>query len=1008
MRPLLAERCYACHSAKSSKVRGGLRVDHTDLMLAGGESGVAIVPGAPDESLLIDAVNHGSLRMPPDGKLTSEEIAVLTRWVAEGAYWPASEIADAVMPTEEFDLQSRRSSHWAWQPVASPEPPKVADRGWPKGDIDRFVLAKMEAAGLTPAPAKDKYALLRRLYFDLIGLPPTRQQVETFAGDDSPESFERVVDGLLDSPRFGERWGRHWLDLVRYAESRGHEFDYDAPNAYQYRDYVIRAFNQDVPYDQFVREHIAGDLLKQPRLNPDQGYNESILGTGFWHLGEWVHSPVDTRKDEATRFDNMVDVMSKTFLGMTVACARCHDHKFDAISSRDYYALTGFLQSSDYRQVRFESLEHNRKVALKLAAIDRKFQDSLRQSIDGELSSREDVGGRAALTRSTADPPTATAANDPHNVRVLFDYAVAAPHEFMQDGFTFGQAIRQAGDLYLHHDGRHLELRVAQQASAAADPFWEILRNDSQPSVNGSGALDPATWSGRTLRTPTVMLDTGRVACLVRGGGQAFACVNSHRLLHGPLHGQNLVKFASPTDEDQRETEELHWVRLDLTLHAGSRVCFEFAPNADCGLEVLRIVEVAGDDSLPAPGARPVNLLRLSERLSASADTNLQIGAPLSLVTADPDQEIETAVAAQTARLIRQWNRERESLQAEVQQHSRLAIAMMECSAEDDRRLIRGDSASPAETVPRRFLETIDGPGPLVAGGGSGRLALADRVNAPDNPLTSRVIVNRIWQHLIGEGIVPTPDNFGVLGEAPTNPELLDFLAGEFDRNGKSVKSMIRSIVLSSTYRTSSQVDAKSAERDPDNDWLSHLPPKRLDAESIRDSLLLIAGKLDATPYGPSVPVHLTSFMQGRGRPKKNGPMDGAGRRSVYLEVRRNFLSPLGAAFDAPTPFSTMGRRTRSNVPAQALTLLNDPFVQDRARDWAEKTLSGEATTVDGLTKAFYYSGFGRPPSADELRLIARFVQDEAQQRRSDSRDVVVWTSVAHALINTKEFLFLQ
>ncbi len=321
VRPLLAEHCYACHSVQARKLQAGLLVDSRAALLRGGDSGAALTPGDADASLLMEAVRYESYEMPPQGKLPEENIRTLERWIDMGAPWPDEATPTAERGRPDYDMEQRRREHWVWHPVRSPAIPAVAQQSWPRSDLDHFVLARLESAQLQPATDADRSALLRRLYLDLIGLPPTPEQTAAFLGDTSPVATERLVEELLASVHFGERWGRHWLDLVRYAESRGHEFDNDAANAFQYRDYVIRAFNADVPYDQLVREHIAGDLLVEPRLHPERGFNESILGTGFWFLGEWVHSPVDIRKDEADRFDNMLDVMSKTFLGVTVSCA---------------------------------------------------------------------------------------------------------------------------------------------------------------------------------------------------------------------------------------------------------------------------------------------------------------------------------------------------------------------------------------------------------------------------------------------------------------------------------------------------------------------------------------------------------------------------------------------------------------------------------------------------------------------------------------------------------------
>ncbi len=334
VRPLLVNRCQSCHGG--AKVKGGLRLDSRASALAGGPSGPAVVPGKPEESLLVEAINYGDdLKMPPKSKLPAEEIATLTKWVEQGAAWPVGRESTKSGQVKPFDLRER-ARHWSLQPVKEPTPPKVKDAAWPINAVDRFLLAKLEAKGLKPAGEADRATLIRRLTFDLTGLPPKAAEIEAFVNDTTPDAYEKLVERLLASPHYGERWARHWLDLVRFAETSGHEFDYDIPLAYRYRDYVIRAFNADVPYNQLVVEHVAGDLLPDPRRDPSTGTNESVLGTGFFRFHEGVHSPVDLKEDGASKVDNQIDVLGKTFLGLTIACARCHDHKFDAITTRDY------------------------------------------------------------------------------------------------------------------------------------------------------------------------------------------------------------------------------------------------------------------------------------------------------------------------------------------------------------------------------------------------------------------------------------------------------------------------------------------------------------------------------------------------------------------------------------------------------------------------------------------------------------------------------------------------
>ncbi len=855
-------------------------------------------------------------------------------------------------------------------------------------------MQALEAAGLSPAASLDREGLIRRLFFDLVGVPPTPAQVDAFLADTSPAALERLVDSLLQSPQFGERWGRHWLDLVRYAESRGHEFDNDADNAFQYRDYVIRGLNADVPYDQWIMEHLAGDLLSEPRLNPQDGFNESVLGTGFWFLGEWVHSPVDIRKDEADRFDNMIDVMSKAFLGVTVACARCHDHKFDAISTADYYALSGFLQSSDYRQVRFDTVEQDRQIAEQLAQLDQSYRQRIASVLaDHPLASAAPSSSAQQLTSfaapEAADGDKLLIQQEPY---VLVDYSHVSADDYMQDGHLFGPAPRRPGELYLATTEIGPRLRVVTQHAAASDPFWNGLVSHSGPGVQLNGKLRSLPMSGRTLRTPTVLLQHGQVACQVRGGGHVIACVDSHRLVAGPLHGETIVRIP-PSDQWQ-------WVTVNLDRYVGHRLHLEFVPDEDALLEV----------SLITQGASPQQQAHLLLRQQEQARLAEQTAEWIERAWAD-----DLPTSDHLRQLVAQWAQERDLLRQQVRTESRLAMAMIDGSGEDDHVLIRGNASQPGPIVPRRFLSALDGQQPLAMNTRSGRLELAARINDRSNPLAHRVIVNRIWHYLMGRGIVATTDDFGVLGQSPTHPELLDHLAERFLQDGRSIKRMIRYIVLSKTYQMSSRASAAALQQDPKNLLWHHRPPKRLEGEAIRDALLTVSGRLNATMQGPSVPIHLTSFMEGRGRPPHSGPLDGDGRRSIYIAVRRNFLSPFMLAFDTPVPFSTMGRRNVSNVPAQALILMNDPFVAEQARQWALRVLempaeelvkahgpaapvaADPAATAMARVTAMYRAAFARPPQPEELAAALDYLlaADAAGPAAEPADSLARWTDFA-------------
>ncbi|HLJ91976.1 MAG TPA: PSD1 and planctomycete cytochrome C domain-containing protein [Gemmataceae bacterium] len=1117
IRPVLVQHCHSCHSTRAKKPKGGLFLDSREALLRGGENGPAIVPGQPEQSRLIRAIRYHDvdLQMPPKGKLPEAAIADLTMWVQRGAPWPrAQPSATAASLPGAFDLDKRKREHWAWQPIHGSDPPAVVNRSWPCCPVDQFILAKLEAHGLSPAPPADPRTLLRRLSFDLTGLPPTPAEVEAFLADTSDRAWENVVDRLLASPHFGERWARHWLDLVRYAESRGHEFDYVAPNAYQYRDYVIRAFNADVPYDQFVTEHLAGDLLPQPRQHPTGGFNESILGTGFWFLGEVLHSPVDTRQDEADRFDNMVDVMTKTFLGLTVACARCHDHKFDAISTKDYYALLGFLRSSSYRLARFDTMEHNRRVAEQLwklreesrASIQRAEAEALQPVLDRLadylLAARETLHGELARASSAAaelvhrlaqerqldpkildqwsrhlqlaandlhdpfhawsvaagDPRAddrqrltqllrpliadcrqceAIAATAPRGADVVVDYGRLGASEWLPDGLMYGPGPVQPGQIRFGKDPARPIARVYTIAAAEKDPTWDGLKLVAG-AENDPGALGSWVRAGRTIRTPSFLITSGKLFYLVRGKGYAYAAVDSHALIAGPLHGQ-LIQPIQTGDGFQ-------WIRHDLTPYQGHHAYVFFTPADQADFAVAKVVQAAagsgtGDDSslaketAPLSGSNRALWRRLAKAdlgsleslallyQSVFSDVCSRLANDDLIGRADAADYAELAdwlvqhpalfgtadgpAARRLAAATGAFVRKEADLTAQIQKQSRLAMAMLDGDAQNEHVFIRGSPKALGEIVPRRFLEALAGPRGLAVHRGSGRLELARQMIDPTlNPLLARVMVNRIWQHLFHRGIVASVDNFGVLGERPTHPELLDYLAAQFIQQGWSVKQLVRTLVLSRTYRMSTQAVQSSVQADPQDLWLHCMRVHRLEGEAIRDAMLAISGQLNPRIYGPSVPVHLTEFQQGRGRPS-SGPLNGDGRRSLYLAVRRNFLSPLMLAFDTPIPFSTVGQRSVSNVPAQALLVLNDPFVHQQAERWAARVLATPTSRQERIA-GMYQNAFARPPSPSESAACLDFLERQTRLYTGKPADLAAWADLAHVLFNAKEFLFIH
>ncbi|MEM9825739.1 MAG: PSD1 and planctomycete cytochrome C domain-containing protein [Planctomycetota bacterium] len=968
IRPTLAQHCFECHGGESDSPDANLRLDRRSRFFAGGDSGEIVVPGDPDASLLIQALRYDGEEMPPDGKLPDDVIAKFEQWVNDGAVWPDEVESEVAATPKRFDLAQRRDEHWAWQSIRQYDAPEVQNPDWCRVPADRFILAGLEQQGLLPAAECDPLTWLRRVSFDLTGLPPSARDVAMIQEDASESRRNRIVAELMASPEFGRRWGRHWLDVVRYAESRGHEFDFDIPNSQRYRDYVVDAWNADIPFDDFVREHIAGDLLANPRIDVVDGSNQSLLGTGFWNLDQWVHSPVDIRKDETDRVDNAIDTVSKAFLGMTVACARCHDHKFDAISAADYYAISGMIRSSDYAQVRYQSRDHNLDIAKRIRNLDKRFaaliQDNLLEKPGGDASMND-----TAQTETAKTPPT--------DDSLLFDFQISAAIDHLRVPPNF--ARHAAGELKPPGETSEPAFSRYEVAGWSHDPLWDARRTISLAGTEDTGTLGKLPRADRTLATPTFVLEAPELWCRVEGTGRIFACVNGHRMIAGPLHKDTIVDVK----------RDHPWVRLKLDDYVGKRMHLEFIPKPKHEFTVAAVFQGNDADSR-------------GRRDQWIQDTRNAVANPMPA-------DGEWHSSATMTMLAEQWTTQRRQLTQQIRWTSKVGMALVEATPLDDPLLIRGQADKPGDLIRRRFLEAIDGDSEFGLSGdsasglsGSGRRFLADRMTAADNPLTDRVIINRLWHHLMGRGIVATTDDFGVLGQRPTHPELLDFLAMRLREHDHHLKPIIREWVLSATYRMGGKVDESAAVIDPKNELWHHRPPRRLQAEAFRDSLLAVSGRLDLSRPSASVPVHLTSFMEGRGRPRRSGPIDGDGYRSIYLSVRRNFLSPMLTAFDFPVPTNAMGRRNVSNVPAQALILMNDPLVHQSADRWRDRLLKVEdrSRRIDQL----FVSSYGRPPSDAERNAVQQFLHAASESGQSESE---TWREITHAFLNSKEFIFV-
>ncbi len=1061
IRPLLAKHCFECHSDKAKRLEGDLYLDSHAGLMKGGGSGASVIAGNPDASPLIQAIRYENYEMPPRGKMPAAEIQILENWVRDGAFWP-EEAATAPLPTGEFDWKRRKAEHWSWQPVKSVVPPAVKDSSWPLNSIDQFILARLESEGLKPAPAAAKEVWLRRVYFDLIGLPPLPDALNAYLNDTSAEAEAKVVDALLASPRYGEKWARHWMDLVRYAETHGHEFDYPIHGASHYRDYLIRAFNSDVPYDQILREHVAGDLLQNPRLNPDDQTNESVIATGFWFLGEAVHSPTDARADLSIRVENQIDVFSRAFLGLSVACARCHDHKFDAISKEDYYALYGILNSSHRDQYWQDS---HGKIATATASLKFKQEElltQLRQSLRDE--SKADSGALRSYLTATAEilerngtkeeslQAVSSMAGkfqlDPKRLQqwitAFQDDAINSPTHPLH---VLREMLRASDVEKTREHLQKVDLDRQKQAAeyqASSVQLVDFVSGGGRDWKTGGHAFESADKQGLSLNLalPAMQFNlpgvpnSGSLSLKHHGTIRSPAFTLTHPRVHTRLRGRNVTvrlvienyfmdQFSGLLFSDARKNNvdtqgEWAWISQsgDIGNHLGRRAHLEFSDNGDGWFEIDSVW-------LSSKGPPVLPLSSYSQQLLQSSDldsrqaivtdcaekwTELLALAGDQVRSSESIQILNWLLKHGLISNLNAWRTEYEQLreQANSMPEPRPVLAMTDGSAVDEPVHIRGSDSKFGEVVPRRFLAAIAGENQPVIPHESGRRQLAEQLTSADNPFLSRVIVNRLWHHVFGRGLVPSVDDFGVMGQVPSHPELLDWLASDHAANGYSIKKTLRNLVLSQTYRMASHGgDSMADERDPENVLLHRMSIRKLPAESLRDAILQTSGRLDVKMFGSSVPLHYTEFMQGRGRPKDNGPLDGAGRRTVYLEVRRNFLNPFLLTFDMPSPFSCMGRRATSNIPAQSLAMMNDPFVVEQAKLWAESVAKVTADEDERLSLIFIRA-YSRMPDDRERQAAKAFVQVQSEAYGTDQTHSQVWSDLCHMMFNRKEFLFVE
>ena len=993
------------------------------------------------------------LKKPKAPKLDDAIIADFTAWVKMGAPDPRDKAEPGLARGAKAwpELLAARRGWWSLQPVVRPPVPAVKNAAWPRTDADSFLLAKMEARGLAPAPDADARTVIRRMTFAITGLPPTAEEVNAFVrecaaaeerergrvGDKEnntpspplavpPSAVAALADRLLASARFGEHWARHWMDLVRYAETHGSEGDPEIPQAWRYRDYLIRAFNADVPCDQLIREHLAGDLLAQPRWNRAEQFNESKLGLACLRLGEHGFQPIDTLDEQVKTVDNQIDVIAKAFQGLTITCARCHDHKFDAISQRDYYALFGVLASSRPAQVTLDAPELLARRDGELAALKGAIRDALAGAWLPEAARLAERLTAGDLPGALLDDARKDSANPLHawaRLGKLDGDAFAreweivarewrekldAARTFNREHFRGGWNFADGDDAQWSSLGAGLYENAAHAGEFSIEPDGDRVLDRLRPAGVMTDRLS-RRHNGH-FTSPRFKLESDSISVRAAGGGGAWVrvIVDNYPLPQNPTYARAELKSSAPG-----------WVRLDTAYRKGHWAYLEFATHDDLtrreGGEAKegrswfaaeRVVfgekdapreELVAADAVLA-GSAPRSAAELAARYCAALADAVKAWR-MDAVTEPQRALLEffirrgllpstLAALPGVAPKVAEYRR----IESDVPVPRR-APGVIEGTPWDAPLMPRGDHTKPGAPVPRGYLEVLGNP-PFHTTQ-SGRNELAAQIASPANPLTARVMANRIWLHLFGRGLVPTPDNFGRMGEKPTHPELLDFLAARLVDDGWSFKKTIRHLVTSRAFQAGSEAPSGAAERDATNELLTHARLRRLDAEAIRDSMLAISGRLDTAMFGAS--------LEGNTAP----------RRSVYLRVQRNNPNLFLEVFDAPKPYTTLGRRDSTNVPAQSLALLNDPFVIDLAKQWAAALIRWNPDASPEMrVQTMFTAALGREASADELSRSAAYLGALARTHGVEPAQLAmnerVWQDFAQSVFNLKEFIYVR
>ena len=899
IRPVLVANCYECHSVEAAnrgKQKGGLLLDTRDGIRKGGDTGPAVVPGDVSGSLLLKALRQEELEMPPTGKLSDEVIADFARWIETGAVDPR-EHAATKLKTKVID----GSDHWAFKAPRKPGLPDVQASRWIRSDIDRFILHRLETQNLKPVPSASPEVLVRRIYFNLLGLPPTPEQVDEFllaSAKDQDAVVASLVDSLLESPHYGERWGRHWLDVARYAEDQAHTFGVKKrANAHQYRDWVIRMFNKDLPFDEFVKLQLAGDLMED---KSDDRF-QKFAGLGFLGLGAQYYKNSDKAQAEADELDDTIDTVTRGFLGLTVSCARCHDHKFDPIPTTDYYALAGIFNGRRYSEIPLVGKEEVKA-----------YNDEQKVIKDLESSHRSYLRGIGKQEGRKRFGEVSRYLQEAWRLVTLRSEGVKISDE------EFAEKV----GLHPHYVKR---FREVLEEGRKNDLMKRLPELEGWHEVEVNFKEKPAL---ETLGVPRQIVDlANQLQALVDGAAEDFAQIEAEKaeeLAKARSVEDQLNKVIGKMEDDQKRLLKNIWFDGHAPLYASEN---------DAYARLLKAEQKAEAD-----------------RMKAGFE-NLRKDAKPKYPVAHAIQGGGNAMQV----------------------------------------YIRGNPASKGEWVARGTLEILaEEPRPTdpeVARNHSfSRLDLAEAIASQHNPLTARVIVNRVWQWHFGKGLVTTSSNFGLLGEAPTHPELLDWLTVNFMENGWSLNWLHREILNSSTYQLSSKLDSKNVERDGENRYRWRFDRRRLEVEAWRDALLAISGNLDPTMGGATIAL-------GKGNR----------RRTVYASISRHELDGMLRIFDFPDANVSAASRTETTVPQQQLFVLNSEFIIDQAKAFA-KRVTAEHEKVSERVDFAYRLAFGRSPSKAEVKVAEAYLTLEKENDDKLSR----WEQYCQALLASNELMYLD